>query len=177
LDWSAKQTTAILISTEPGTPHPVENRALAAVAIRYARNLEPLAVRTEALVDQLSARIHRVQGGLLWMLSRIESGQLSVEEEKTADEFLTNIVNAGAAASKAIPSTENMIAAMKTTSSSARPVRDVTDRLVLAYRSVVEIMSEFEVWGARADDLLQTRLAEAGSFEELEAQDSRKPHP
>jgi hypothetical protein len=111
------------------------------------------------------------------MLSRIESGQLSVEEEKTADEFLTNIVNAGAAASKAIPSTENMIAAMKTTSSSARPVRDVTDRLVLAYRSVVEIMSEFEVWGARADDLLQTRLAEAGSFEELEAQDSRKPHP
>ena len=136
------------------------------VAIRYAKNLEPLAVRSEGLVDQLSVRIHRVRGGLLWMLNRIESGQLSVEEEEIADDFLTSIVNAGAAARESIPSTERLIAAMKTTSSAARPVRNVTDRLVLAYRSLVEMMSEFEVWGTRADGLLLTRIAASGSIEE-----------
>lgn len=120
------------------------------VAIRYAGSLEPLAEKTEDLVERFSERIGRVEGGVVWMFDRIEKGSLSPEETEAAQDLLQAMVKAGNAASESITSTNRMIESMDAASGAARPLRTVTRRLMTAYRQLVLMMGRFERWGSRA---------------------------
>lgn len=126
------------------------SRGRLSVAIRYASSLEPLADKTEELVDRLADRIRRVEGGILWLFGRIENEQLSADEAAVAQTLLDTMVNAGNAAQESIDSTNRMIQAMEGASSAAKPLRAVTRRLAASYRQVVEMMGQFELWGSRA---------------------------
>jgi predicted nucleotide-binding protein len=161
-DLTRKATGEMTESDERG----LGSRGRLAVAIRYAENLQPLAEKTELLVDQFSERINRVEGGVLWMFDRIESGPLSSEERAVAQTLLDTMVKAGGAAGESIASTQKMIDAMEVASKSARPLRTVTTRLMAAYRQLVLMMAQFETWSSRATELAPIESESRQSSEE-----------
>ncbi|MEU0088480.1 toll/interleukin-1 receptor domain-containing protein [Streptomyces sp. NPDC006274] len=113
---------------------------------------EPVSKLTE-LGGRYSAELSRIDPGIITMIRMIGEGEVTREEEESAREFFSQLMEMIVAAREAVPKLQGLSEGAKVMASGSRALRPLMNSIQSAVQQVVDGQTVIEEWGRMIDEL------------------------